>query len=118
VIITDDHRRQAKEVGVSIKALLGFEELPKLKEEELHWKYVRGKPQVRPEQIPLLPTNMYKLHDWYMRVTKEHNRESLMVNVKPEHYFHGKALSVEYTEFYHLFNRSTLDISILSSYCL
>ena len=61
---------------------------------------------------------MYKLHDWYMRVTKEHDRESLMVNVKPEHYFHGKALSVEYTEFYHVFNRDVLDISILSSYCL
>jgi hypothetical protein len=117
-LITDDLRRQAKEAGVSIEALLGFEEFPKFKEEELHWKYARGKPLVRPEQIPLLPTNMYKLHDWYMRVTKEHDRESLMVNVKPEHYFHGKALSVEYTEFYHLFNRSTLDISILCSYCL
>jgi hypothetical protein len=117
-LITDNLIRQSKEAGVSIEALLGFEEFPKLKEEELHWKYAHGKPLVRPEQIPLLPTNMYKLHDWYMRVTKEHDRESLMVNVKPEHYFHGKALFVEYTEFYHVFNRDTLDISILSSYCL
>jgi hypothetical protein len=103
---------------LNIEALLGFKEFPKLKEEELHWNYARSKPLVRPEQIPFLPMNMYKLHDWYMRVTKEHDRESLMVNVKPEHYFHGKALSVEYTEFYHFFNRDTFDISILSSYCL
>jgi hypothetical protein len=117
-LITADLIRQSKEADVSIEALLGFEEFSVLKKEELKWKYVRGKPLVGPEQIPLLPTNMYKLHDWYMRVTKEHNRESLMVNVKPEHYFHGKALSVEYTEFYHVFNRDTLDISILGSYCL
>jgi hypothetical protein len=117
-LITLELIRMSEETGVSIRALLGLEELPRLKKEELHWKFVRDKSLVRPEQIPLLPTNMYKLHEWYMRVTKEHNRESLMVNIKPEHYFHGKALSVEYTEFYHLFNRSTLDISILSSYCL
>ena len=41
-----------------------------------------------------------------------------MVNVKHEHYYHEKALAIEYPELFQLFNQDALDKSIVSCYCL
>ena len=73
---------------------------------------------VEPDKVKNLPTRMYELHDWYMKITKISNRESLMVNVKREHYYHEKALAVEYSELFQLYNQDALDKSIVSCYCL
>mgnify|MGYP005826396319 FL=1 len=59
---------------------------------------------------------MYELHQWYMNITKSSNRESLMVKVKEEYYFHKLALAVEYSELFQLFNQDALDKSIVSCY--
>ena len=72
---------------------------------------------VKAEQIPLLSTRMYELHQWYLREVKTADRDSLMVKVKEEHYFHALALSVEYTELFQLFNQEALDKSLVSCYC-
>ena len=61
---------------------------------------------------------MYELHEWYMKIAKTTNRESLMVQVKEEHYFHAKDLYVEFTELFQLFNQDALNKSIVSCYCL
>ena len=61
---------------------------------------------------------MYELHQWYMDITKISNRESLMMKVKEEHYFHENVLYVEFTELFQLFNQDALDKSIISCYCL
>ena len=61
-----------------------------LREEEI-------KPLVEPDKVKNLPTRMYELHQWYMNITKISNRVSLMVNVKEEHYFHEKVVSVVYS---------------------
>ena len=53
-----------------------------------------------------------------MDITKISNRESLMVNVKEEHYYHEKALAVEYLELFQLYNQDALDKSIVSCYYL
>jgi len=66
------------------------------KEEDLAWKYARGEPMVKPEEVKKLSARMYELHEWYMKITKTTNRESLMVQVKEEHYFHAKDLYVEF----------------------
>jgi hypothetical protein len=73
---------------------------------------------VKPEKIPLLSTRMYELHQWYMREVKTTARESLMVKVKEEHYYHAKDLWVEFQEMFQLFNQDALDKSIVSCYCL
>ena len=68
--------------------------MPPLREEEIKRKYVRSQPLVEPEEVKNLPTRMYELHDWYMKITKISNRESLMVQVEEDHYFHKKALAI------------------------
>ena len=92
--------------------------MPVLREDEIKRKYVRGQPLVEPDKVKNLPTRMYELHQWYMNITKISNRESLMVNVKEEHYFHKKVVSVEYSELFQLYNQDALDKSIVSCYCL
>ena len=92
--------------------------MPPLREEEIKQKYVRGQPLVEPEDVNKLPTRMYELHQWYMDITKRSNRESLMVNVKKDDYYHEKAVSVEYSELFQLYNQDALDKSIVSCYCL
>ena len=57
-----------------------------LREEDIKQKFVRGQPLVEPEEVKKLPTRMYELHDWYMKITKSSNRESLMVQVEEDHY--------------------------------
>ena len=118
LVITDDHRRQAAGIGCTIEQLLGFKPMETYTEQELKRKYARGEPLVKPEDVKNLSTRMYELHEWYMKITKISNRESLMVNVKAEHYFNENALYVEFTELFQLFNQDALDKSIVSFYCL
>ena len=109
---------QAEVLKITVGQLLEIVPMPVLREDEIKRKYVRGQPLVKPDEVKNLPTRMYELHQWYMNITKSSNRESLMVNVKAEHYFHEKARSIEYTELFKLFNQDALDKSIVSCYCL
>ena len=115
--VTDADREMAREMGITVEQLLGIEEVPTMDPKELAWKYVPGNPLVRPEEVPLVPTQMYKLHEWYLREVNV-GRESLMVKVKLEHYFHGKDLWIELPEVFQLFNQDALDKSLVSCYCL
>ena len=109
---------QAKVLKITVGQLLEIEPMPVLREDEIKRKYVRGQPLVEPDKVKKLPTRMYELHQWYMNITKISNRESLMVNVKHEHYYHEKALAIEYPELFQLYNQDALDKSIVSCYCL
>ena len=109
---------QAQMLNISVGQLLEIEPMPALKESEIAWHYVRDKPLVHPDKVKDLPTRMYQLHQWYMNITKISNRESLMVNVKKDHYYHETAVSVEYSELFQLYNQDALDKSIVRCYCL
>ena len=109
---------QAKMLDITVGQLLEIEPMSPLKEEEIKRKYVRGQPLVKPEEVKNLPTRMYELHQWYMNITKISQRLSLMVNVKKDHYYHEKAVSVEYLELFQLYNQDALDKCIVSCYCL
>ena len=118
VVITKDHIMQAEVLNITVGQLLEIKPMPVLREDEIKRKYVRGQPLVEPDKVKNLPTRMYELHDWYMKITKISNRESLMVQVEEDHYFHKKAPAVEYSELFQLFNQDALDKSIVSCYCL
>ena len=109
---------QAEMLKISVEQLLEIEPMSPLREEGIKWKYARDKPLVHLDKVKNLPTRMYELHQWYMNITKISDRLSLMVNVKEEHYFHEKAVSVEYLELFQLYNQDALDKSIVSCYCL
>ena len=81
----------ASDLGISVAQFIGEEDIPKA---ELAYKYVHGQPLVRPEQVAHLPTQMRRLHQWYMKAVKE-EREMLMVTVKQENYFREDMLCIE-----------------------
>ena len=118
VVITEEHIAQAESIGVTVGQLLDIEPMSPTREEEIKRKYAWGKPLVQPDKVNKLPTRMYELHQWYMDITKISNRESLMVNVNEEHYYHKKVVTVEYSELFQLYNKDALDKSIVSCYCL
>ena len=118
VVITQEHIMQAETLKITVGQLLEIEDMPVLKEEEIKRKYARGQPLVKPEEVKKLPTRMYELHQWYMDIIKRSDRESLMVYVKKDHYYHEKVVAVEYSELFQLYNQDALDKSIVSCYCL
>ena len=64
---------------------------------DLAWKYEPGKTLVRPEEIQNLPTQMRRLHAWYMDAIKK-NRQYLLLKVPPEYYFtNHQSISIELT---------------------
>ncbi len=60
---------------------------------------------------------MRRLHDWYMNVTRE-GRKVLLVQVTEEHYIGKDELHVYLEELYQLYQLDSLDLSIVSTYCL
>ena len=117
VVITGAGRENARQLGITVEQLLEIEEFPPTDPKELEWAYVPRNPLVSPEDEKLLSTQMYRLHDWYMREVKS-GRQSLMVSIKREHYYHEKHLWVEFPELFQLFNQDALDKSLVSCYCL
>ena len=115
--VTDANREMAREMGITVEQLLGMEEVPTFNENELARKYVPGEPLVSKDEEKLLSTQMRNLHEWYLREIKV-GRESLMVKVKPEHYYHAKDLWIENEELFQLLNQKALDKSLISCYCL
>ena len=109
---------QAQMLSITVGQLLDIEPMSPTREEEIKWKYVRGQPLVEPDEVNKLPTRMYELHQWYMDITKRSDRESLMVQVKKDHYYHEKPVTIEYSELFQLYNQDALDKSIVSCYCL
>jgi hypothetical protein len=116
MVITEEHRKMAAEAGcANVYQFLGLEPMEEKPEAR---KYVRGEPMLPPEEVEKLPTRMYELHKWYMHITKTTNRESLMVKIKAEHYYHEKDLWVEFSELFQLFKADAIDKSLVSCYCL
>ena len=100
MVITKEHIAQAESIEITVGQLLDIEPMSPTREEEIKRKYAWGQPLVDPEEVNKLLTRMYELHQWYMDITKISNRESLMVNVNKEHYYHEKAVTVEYSELF------------------
>ena len=73
LVITDEHRRQAAEFGITVYQLLEIEPMETYKEKELARKYARGEPTIKPEEVKKLSTRMYELHQWYVKITKTTN---------------------------------------------
>ena len=72
-------------------------EIAKVTNEETY-KYVPGKPLIKPGHPPLTP-RMHELHEWYMNIFRE--KTSVYMRVKKDHEFIGAAvLLVEFQELF------------------
>ena len=107
----------ADNLGVSLVEYLGsMKEYPMA--EPFKYKYQHGKPLVRPEEVPNLPTKMRRLHQCYMEKAKK-GTNWLILGIKDEHFLREKAeVHIEFEELFQLFNLDAIDKSIVSAYYL
>jgi len=82
------------------------------------FRFELGKPLVRPEELPNLPTRMLALHKWYMEACQR-SENYILAGVKDEHFFNGKeSIYIEFSELFQLYNLKEIDKTIITCYCL
>ena len=103
-------------MGVSVADLLCSQD-DKLTKADVVPTYVPGKSLVSKEKLQQLPTQMRKLHDWYMEAVKV-DRTMIVAKVPHEYYFRADEVHVEFPELFQLHNFDALDKCLMSCYCL
>ena len=91
------------------------------KQEEFAWRYEYGKTLVRPDEVKFLPTQMWRLHEWYEKVStcdEEDRLSALLVRITTQHFNGEDQLQIYFEEFNMLFKQDALDLSLLANYCL
>jgi hypothetical protein len=79
------------------------------------WKYKFRKSLVPPEVVLVLPTQMCRLHDYYMLVSSR-NDCMLGARIKDEDYFRGEnVMWLYFEELYQLYHQDALNISFIST---
>ena len=113
--IVYDPEVAAHDIGFTLGQYLGEHgEFPMA---NLAYRYDHGKSLVRPEERRHVPTQMQRLHEWYMEASKEGN--NWLVGIRDEHYFNGDdEMYIEFDELFQLYNQDALDKTIVSCYCL
>jgi hypothetical protein len=82
------------------------------------WKYELRKSLVPSEVMLVLPTQMHRLHDYYM-LASSRNDYMLGVRIKDEDYFPDEdVMWLYYEELYQLYHQGALDISFINTWLL
>ena len=102
------------EAGITLSQVRGGD-IPV--ENQLAWTWKYGKSLLPPDDIAHLPTQMRKLHEWYLEVTKE-GRKMILVKVTEEHFIGKDQVQIYLEELYMLYKLDALDLSLVSTYCL
>ena len=84
----------------------------------VRWAYKEGTSLVPPEIVPLLPTQMQRLHDLYMKAMSDCNFMQ-GAKITDEDFFRGEAIIwIDWEEIYQLYHQDFLDISIVTLWLL
>lgn len=104
----------AKEAGLTLSQLLDEGITPKA---PIARQYEKGKSLVPPEIEMNLPTQMRKLHKWYLQAAKG-TQDFLLMQITKDHFLGQDLVHIEFDEFFQLFNQDALDKSLVSAYVL
>ena len=86
--------------------------------EEIRHPYRHGGTLVRPNEVKDLPTNICRLHKWYMEAS-EKGENWIYIGYRDEHFRHGDGqIMIEFEELYQLYQMDDIDKVIVSAYCL
>ena len=107
-------QRFALEAGITISQAYGAD-IPVGDKFAWMWKY--GKSMVHKDDIPRLPTQMRRLHEWYSEVTKTW-QQMILMKVTEKHFKGQDEVQIELEELFQLYKLDALDVSLVSAYCL
>ena len=107
-----------KESNLKAAQIAGGEDIPKT-DVVVKWTYELGKSLVPPpEVVSVLPTQMYKLHQHYMRAMAD----CIFMQgakIKDDDFLRGEAIIwINWEEIYQLFHQEDLDISMVGLWVL
>ena len=116
LIITDEQRAFAKDMGLTIEQYLDIDAVstkPAPRRE-----YAKGEPMVNEEEEKLLSTQMRRLHKWYMTEAILFDLLGFWIPIRREYFDNGTGdLWIANEELFQ-FHQLLLDKSIVSCYCL
>ena len=105
----------AIDAGITLSQVQGDADIPVPKQLAWTWKY--GKSLVPKDDIPRLPTQMRRLHEWYMKAT-ERKQEMILMKVAEKHFKGEDEVQIEFEELFQLYKMDALDASLVSAFCL
>ena len=105
-----------KEANLTAAQIARGEDIPKA-EVVVKWKYELGKSLVPPEVVSVLPTQMYKLHQQYMRAMADCNFMQ-GAKIKDDDFLRGGIIWINWEEVYQLFRQEDLNISMVGLWVL
>jgi hypothetical protein len=103
----------AVEAGLTLSQLI-HEDIPKA---PIARQYEKGKSLIPPEIEINLPTQMRKLHKWYLQAAKG-TQDFLLMKITKGHFLGEDLVHIEFDELFQLFNQDELDKSLVSAYVL
>ena len=106
----------AAEAGITLSQL-DNEELP-LTGGQDYWKWEYGKSLVPPDQIRSLPTCLRQLHSWYMKTSAKYTAYLINVKITKPHFTGQDMYTIQLEELWFLYNLNSLDLGLISAYCL
>lgn len=109
---------KAKLYGLSITDYMGRMDEFDTGPHEIAYRYKHGAPLLKHESmIRDLPTQMRRLHNWYMKACAE-EKNWIYAQFKEEHYSHEGVLLIEFPELFMFYQGDALDKTLVSAYCL
>jgi hypothetical protein len=106
-----------KESGLSTTEVAGCIEIA-IHPGAARWQYEFGKSLIPPELVPKLPSQIRRLHGWYMDAPSR-GQVMLGVKISNEDYFCGDdVIWLYFKELYQLYHQYTLNISFISCWLL
>ena len=99
-------------MGVTVAELLGTQD-DNIPLAPVVPQYAPKEELVSREKWQQLPTQMRKLHDWYMEQAKA-GRIMIVVKVPHEYYFRADEIHVDFSELFQLYNFDALGKSLMS----
>ena len=105
--------------GMPLEYVLGHESPPRDPNFVPRWRYEHGKSFVRPELVKKLPTQMRRLHDFYMKTSKA-GLEMIGMLVKPGD-FAGegeKLVWLQFKDIYEIYHLDSLNTDLVMAWCL
>ena len=107
--------RFARDAGISLAQAIG--DAPISAPTKLAWTWKKGKSLVPEDEIPRLPTQMRRLHEWYMKAV-EQEKEMILMKITHRHFKGEDEVSISFEELFQLYKMDALCVSIVSSFCL
>jgi hypothetical protein len=102
-----------------VGGIIGLEDLPADKNQELRWSFELGQLLVKPELVNKLPSKMHRFHGWYLKKSVE-GLEMFGMLVRPRDFAlqNEKVVWLRFTDIYEIYHLDAVNTDLMMAWCL